>query len=379
MLLEYGVRNFFSFKEGAVVSLRFDGNTPEEISQGRSCATIMGVNGANAAGKTQLLKALDFVVWFACRSFSWKPGADMPFEPHGESKEESDFFVEFDIDGIVYRYEFTAIVGKVLREALYRTKSKKTLLFERVENRIENATNEFEALRSLTLRDNVSVISTANQYQLLILEDVFSFFNNIITNVYYAGLYEPSGDYNSISAFLFNVPVILKFLTNFIKSCDTGVEEIVIRQREGQKGEAVFYPVFVHRIAGADYDVSVYEESSGTKRLFKTLADYFIALDRGSVLVTDEFDLHLHPFILPKLLDLFTDPDKNKKNAQLIFTSHNSRIMNTLGRYRSCIAVKRDNESFVFRLDEVSGDLLRNDRPISPVYEDGKIGGVPRI
>lgn len=379
MLLEYGLSNFFSFKEGAVISFRFDGNTPEDIAQGRSCSTIMGVNGANAAGKTHLLKAIDFVSWFGAHSFDWKPGTKMPIEPYAGSEEPIEFYAEFSIEKIIYRYEIAVTGEKVYREALYRTKSKRTQLYERIENKIVDATKEFNSLHTLTLRNNVSVISTINQHQLPILRDVYDFLFKISTNVGYSGLHEPFSDINRIAKLLAETPLVHEFVENFIRDCDTGISRIAIHQREGEKDEPIFYPLFMHTIGDHEYGVATHEESSGTKRLFQTLPYYLMMLTVGGVLVIDEFDLHLHPHILPKLLELFTDPESNPKNAQLIFTSHDARILDSLGRYRSCIATKRDNESFAFRLDEVPGDLLRNDRPISPVYEDGKIGGVPRV
>ncbi len=93
----------------------------------------------------------------------------------------------------------------------------------------------------------------------------------------------------------------------------------------------------------------------------------------------DEFDINLHPHILPMLLNYFTDPKSNTINAQLIFTTHNTSILNEMGKYRTFLVNKDDNESFGYRLDEIPGDLLRNDRDISPIYNAGKIGGVPKL
>lgn len=93
----------------------------------------------------------------------------------------------------------------------------------------------------------------------------------------------------------------------------------------------------------------------------------------------DEFDIYLHPLILPALLNLFIDEKFNKKNSQLIFTTHNSQIMDIIGKYRTVLLNKEDGESYGYRLDEIRGDLVRNDRPISPIYNSGKIGGVPKI
>ncbi|MDR5837442.1 AAA family ATPase [Caballeronia sp. LZ034LL] len=379
MLLEYGVKNFFSFKEGAVVDLRFDGNTPEDISGSLPAATIAGFSGANAAGKTHLLKALNFLRWFAAESFDWKPDAAMPIESYGGSAEASEFFLEFSIGSVTYVYEIEVTEREVVRETLYRTRTKRTLVFERVGNQIARTTKEFSSLNSLKLRSNVSTISMANQYQLEILKDVHQFFVNVYTNVSYGGLHAPVFDMNEMSRLLSESPNAHRFVEEFIKSCDTGVSRIDLLKREGEKGEAVYFPAFIHEIEGREYHVSSFEESSGTKQLFLTLAHYFSTLTTGGILVVDEIDQHLHPHILPKLVSLFTDPALNKKNAQLLFTSHDTRIMDTLGRYRTFIVNKRENESFVFRLDEVPGDLLRNDRPISPIYEDGKVGGVPRV
>lgn len=379
MLLEYGFQNFFAFKEGAIISFRFDGNTPEPIAQGRAAATVMGVNGANAAGKTHLLKALHFLSWFGASSFDWKPESKMPIEPFGNSTEPSEFYAEFKIGEYTYRYETSLTDEKVWSEVLHRTKSKRVTLFERKYNSIVHTTKEFAALSTLQLRNNVSVISTAHQYQLPVLGDVFTFFSNIITNVAYGGFHQPLSNINETSEFLKKAPTFHKFVESFIRSCDTGVSKINIYEREGEKGRPIYYPVFIHNIDNKEYEVSTFEESSGTKRLFSILPDYLGTLANGGILVVDEFDLHLHPKILPKLIGLFTDEKTNPLNAQLIFTSHDSRIIDSLGRYRTYIVEKRDNESFAFRIDEVPGDLLRNDRPISPIYEDGKIGGVPRV
>jgi AAA15 family ATPase/GTPase len=379
LLLEFGVSNFFSFKEGAVVSFRFDGNTPESISKGLPAATVMGINGANASGKTHLLKALDIFAWFGASSFDWKPEAPIPVEPFGGSKAPSTFYAEFALGGLTYTYEFSLTGTKVVREALYRTKIKKVQLFERRENKIHVATKEFEALHTLALRKNVSVISTLNQHQLPLLQDVYGFLRRIGSNVGFTGFHAPYSSINKTAQFLQEHPFILEFVEKFISQCDTGVSSIKILQREGEKGEPTYYPVFMHKLGNDEFSVSAAHESSGTKYLFQTLPDFMLSLELGTIRIVDEADLHLHPHIFPKIIQLFDDKEKNSRNGQLIFTSHNPKILDYLGRYRSYLVTKRDNESFAFRLDEIPGDLLRNDRPVSPTYDEGKLGGVPRV
>jgi hypothetical protein len=121
------------------------------------------------------------------------------------------------------------------------------------------------------------------------------------------------------------------------------------------------------------------EQSSGTKELYRQLGLYKIALSNGKTLVLDEFDINLHPDLLPLLVDLFEDKKTNPYNAQMIFTTHHTEIMNKLGKYKIVLVNKEDNESFLYRLDEIPGDMIRNDRPITPIYNAGKIGGKPKI
>jgi ABC-type ATPase involved in cell division len=95
----------------------------------------------------------------------------------------------------------------------------------------------------------------------------------------------------------------------------------------------------------------------------------------GSLLILDEFDTHLHAMILPEILELFTNSKINRKNSQLVITAHNTEILDSLGRYKTILVNKEKNESYCYRLDNVS--LLRQGRSISPVYSKGKIGGAP--
>ena len=104
-----------------------------------------------------------------------------------------------------------------------------------------------------------------------------------------------------------------------------------------------------------------------------------MALEQGGVLLLDEFDINLHPNLLPMLINLFDDPEKNLNNAQMIFSTHDTAIMDRLGKYRTYLVNKENNESFGYRLDEIPGDILRNDRPVSSPYRNGKVGGVPKV
>lgn len=380
MLLEYGLRNFLSFKEGVSVSFRLDANVPSSVSQGRDFATLVCVKGANGSGKTHLLKGLAFIADFAVRSFAREPEDEVMVDPFYGASEPSEFFVEFGAGASTYRYELELSRKGVHREALYRTQVKRVRLFERLGDTVKHSTKAYSALGSMKLRNNASVVSTARQYEVRGLEPVIKFFSNIVTNVGYDGHRERTFlDLNSVSRMFFKNADALRFAVEFIRSCDIGISNIKIEEQDVVGETKRYTPQFFHLVDGKEMPIRPSTESNGTKQLFRSLFAYQLVLSTGGVLILDEFDVYLHPHILPKLIGFFAESDKNPKAAQLLFTTHSLEIIDFSGRYRTYLVNKEDNVSFAFRLDELPGDILRNDRSIIPAYREGRIGGVPRL
>lgn len=379
MLLEFGLKNYFGFKEGVIVSFKLDSNCPSNISNTRNFNTVLGIKGANASGKTHLLKGLAFLGYFCSKSFEYKPGELIGIESFFSNKEPSELYAEFSIAGVSYRYEVSLTERGVKRECIYRKKNKFIRILERIDNQIVYRTKEFLRLDAVKIRANASIISTAHQYELDELSNIYEFFNAFLSNVSYTGLAETPNNINLISKLLKDNAVMKRFVTDFIASCDTGISSIDILERKNGKEEKEFFPVFIHKNKNESLQIPHHTESSGTKALFRNLPLYKAMLETGGVLILDEFDTHLHPHILPKLFQLFNDPKINVEQAQLIVSTHDAELLNLLGRYRTYLVNKVDNESFAYRLDEIPGDILRNDRPILPAYNDGKIGGIPRI
>lgn len=379
MLLEFGLRNFFCFKEGVSISFKLDKNCPSEVARGRNFTTAMCVKGANGSGKTHLLKGLSFLGWFCASSFEQKPDAPTGVAPFFQSKKPTELYAEFAIGESTFLYELSVTEREIRRETIYRTVGKRTKIVERKGDEIVFCTNEFDRLKTMNLRRNASIISSAHQYGFSEIGELYAFFSGILTNVTYAGLSEPLTDIDAVSAHLNSDGEFLGFVKSYIENCDGGVSDLKIVSSKKEDGTDQYSPLFIHEVEGKKYSVTRHAESSGTKMLFRRLPLYKIVLDTGGILVLDEFEMHLHPHLLPSLVRLFEDPESNPKDAQLLFTTHDSEIMNYMGRYRTYLVNKEDNISFAYRLDEIPGDLLRNGRPLVPAYNDGKIGGVPRI
>ena len=378
MLLDYGFSNYFSFREGARISFRLDSSCPDFVSAGKSYTPVVGIKGANAAGKSHVLRALGFLELFVSRSFLREPDAAITLEPHFDSKEPSEFFVEFIVGENLYRYELEATEQVVVRETIYRTKAKRTKLIERIGNEIVHMPPRQTALKSVILRSNASIVSTLRQHQIDVLDEVAKFFDLLDSNVGYGGLYE-GRSMDDVGKLIHQSPKLRKFVIDFLNRCDTGINDVQVYASSEPNGRKKYITSFVHHANGKDHDVIDMLESSGTIKLFRTLPSYFRVLNNGGVMVNDEFDMHLHPDILPLIIDLFLDPSTNPGGGQLLFSTHDAAILDKLGRYRTYLVNKEENESFVYRLTSIQGDILRNDRPIRPVYESGKIGGVPRV
>ncbi|MEQ9771427.1 AAA family ATPase [Pectobacterium jejuense] len=395
MIYSYGLKNYFGFKEGAEVSFALNNRVPRDISMGRDVSTIIGIKGANGSGKTNLLKALEFISSFCTSSFKKDESSLISADPYFKNSKPSEFYIDFKVKDIRYTYELGVTSEEVTYEKLYKKsiptseqnkKTRKVLVFERIKNNVTKRLDDLSSIDIIALKSRASLISSAYNYKfpepLLILNDIYSFFENFITNVSYTGL----RDYAITSESIYRVSEFyhlnrdaFQFAKELIIKSDLGISDVTILDRLGDDGKKVYFPMFSHSVGENFYRLTSFDESSGTKSLYVKLYLYWITLTIGGVLVLDEFDLNCHPFILPKLLELFESKDTNPLGAQFIFTSHITEVLDKLSKYRTYLVNKENNESYCYRLDEVGGDILRHGRPISPIYNEGKIGGVPRI
>ena len=370
MLLEFGAYNFASFKEGFEINLRKNKNSLDAY-------TVMGIKGANASGKTNVLKVLSFISTFCTISFNSEPDEKIPFYSFFDNEHETSIYAIFSEDNIEYKYEIDLTKDKVIKESIYR---KDKLIIERIDDKItENTIGEFKELKAMILRNNVSIISTAKHYGIKSLNVIYMLFRNIQGNVSAFGLMDKILEHKTISMIYHQQPILLEFLKEILLKTDTGISDIEINEViNPETKEKNYYPIFKYNIEGKVKTLSFVEQSSGTKALYSHVILYKITCDLGSVLLLDELDINLHPDLIPILLNFFESEKLNPKNAQLIFTTHNNEIMDRLKKSRIILVNKEDNESYLYKLDE-TGEILRNDRSISKVYNTGKLGGKPKI
>lgn len=382
MLLSFGGQNFFSFAEGFEFSFKLDKNCPVEISKGATVANIMGIKGANASGKTNILRALAFIGYFANSTFALKPDAPILVHPFLDSEDSSSFFCLFSSGQQTYYYEFETTKKQIISEVLKLDGRTGKGIFKRNGNKltISKEGASFADLKKMNLRSNASVISTAHQYGFACVKPIYDFFSKIATNVTDAGMTGFQFDISFVSKFYKENQVVFNRVKKFLAKCDSGIADIEIQRDNNAAGEEFFYPIFIHESAnGHRAGILAHHEALGSLKLYQILWLYYYTLDLGGILAVDEFDCNLHPDLLPKLVELFSSEDSNPNKAQFIFSTHDTSIMDELGKYRIYLVNKKNNTSYIYRLDELPSEILRNDRKITPLYKRRKIGGVPNF
>ncbi|MGL6362155.1 AAA family ATPase [Aeromonas veronii] len=235
MIKRFGFKNFYSFKEGTEVNFMLDGNVPSDIKNGRDFTTVLGIKGANGSGKTNLIKALEFLKVFCTNQKNIAISEPLDVNSFNNSQEPCEFYIEFTSNNTSYYYEAEVTTKEVIRESLYRKKTKLSPLFQREKNELSYLIKELTPLKYITLNKNTSVIGLANKLSLVselaAIKDVYDFFSRIFTNVDSSGFWDFSFSLQMSSKEYYKHPEIFEFVKDIIKKADSGIKDIEVRKR----------------------------------------------------------------------------------------------------------------------------------------------------
>lgn len=381
MILAYGGKNCWAFKEWMEIDFRVNKNVPNEISfDSIPVVPAMCFEGPNAAGKSCALRVLSFIFDFCLNSFSYSPDNPILVDTFFHNDGISQFYLEFCLDENYeeeYKYEVSLDVNHVISEKLSVKKGKERLiLVNRKENTVKINKLSDEGV-NIIYKSNASIISTMIQYGIEAIKPFKSFFTNMISNVSYSGTYEnPLSDF--AAKYYYEHPELHKRVVNQLRLFDTGIKDVEIVPFNDDQGKNLYFSVFHHDTDTDSNRLPFISQSTGTKLLYNRLREFYLILDKGGILIFDEIDNHLHSDIIPILVDFFLDEKENKKKAQIVFTSHNTMLLDLLKKYRVYLFNKIKGESICYRIDEIPGNNnRRNDRSLEQLYRAGMLGGVP--
>lgn len=421
MLVEFSVGNYRSFKGRQTLSMT-SSNT--EKPSPYSCLTgfnavpslVLGtsIHGANASGKSNLIQAMSFCERFIIESSKDKQKGETieditPFLFSKETQSQpSEFEIVFIHENFLYQYGFTVDSERVYDEWLYATpkdgeRQKIQKWFVRDPSDIlksyinPNLKGEKEKWKSST-RGNALFLSTAVQWNSEEFSKPFNWiqkcFHTVPSIDAFASRFTAEAIKNETDKHPNKASVV-----KFIKSFDTGISDINVVEKDfsekdipgdlpefikteiikNNKGKKRYDVYALHEMEenAALYPLSFDEESEGTKAIFAMAGPILDILENGYTLVVDELHNSLHPHALKHIIDLFHNKNLNKKNAQLIFTGHNTNIMSSMDSEETWFVEKRKyGESILFPLSRFN---IRKGEAIEKRYLSGRYKGLPII
>jgi hypothetical protein len=382
--------NFYSFKKEQEISFLANKKSGYDYFNSKSnsqITKIAGFIGANASGKTNVMRLFSFLGYFACKSSIENTPSDLQnaYKKFFYNDEPSGFQIEFELDNSIYFYEFSLQKTVIVNEVLYIKKmvkgSRKIEIYSRKFNEIENLNkNYFEnfPIKFLkNIRSDISLLSfLKSHYNIEIVNKVFNYFNHRKTNINEAGqLNNPQNQIVNLELYLQDEE-IKKEMEEFICQFDLGLKGFNIK-KEVIGGTQRISVSGIHESKVDNNQLAFNYESRGTQSLFFTLAEILYALKNNSLVIIDEIELGFHPEALIKLISYFIEKNKDGK-AQLLFSSNSLVFMNTFDMHQIYLVEKNEKgESVVYRLNKIKG--VRPDENFQSKYMSGSYGAFPKI
>lgn len=413
MLYLLEVENFLSIREKQILDLTISPNVPDDdcrfapIFRGSELRApkVVAIYGANASGKTTVLKALDFLSRFVRFSASgWtKAGLNLaPFAHEDCANRPISLAIEFggfvnyttksgtdfesaekdaDVGTLRYELEIEVVDGfakRVLREALRQKpegKGKWQRIFERDTNGDILNSDHFPLARfkhlKTTLGDDVSLLSSYSRFKHPTARFYSGLAGSAWSNLTFWEKEQGSSDRELIDLMV-AMPRLLKDINRDLSRVDTGVEEMEI-ETFGSERRVIF------RHSGLGTPLLWDSESQGTQAFIRLIPILNLALDTGGLAYIDEFDTLIHPLVLPEILRWFHDADnRNPKNAQLWLSCHSATLLEDMVKEEVVITEKNSaGQTKVYSLMDVQS--TRRDENLYKKYLGGAYGGVPVI
>lgn len=417
MLIDFTVENYKSIKEAVTLSTvaqnRKKSSITKEskrpnvkpdhqiaptfpiINRDLELLPVIGIFGANASGKSNVINALDELLFFVYFGAHFKETNLRPFIPFRLSdtttKSPTRFELRIGRENTIFTYTLALNQTRILQEKLEyipatSQRMQSRLLFDRVwqedgqiynwkngkdfgnaYREIQESLREYEPFMSfLTLRLNVEVVQP------------FVYWLSVRWPGVALGIEHT--EHKLITRLITKFdPHFRDAVIHIVRRFDTGIAAIDIEKVETENSEGgEEFKVWVwHDADGKRVRWLMDEESTGTQRLFTLAFKMRGAFQSGGMILVDELGSNIHPNITRAIVRLFQNEKTNPNRAQLIFTSHDNTLQrgNLMRRDQIWFTQKREDGST--ELYSLSDFRPRNDLAIDKAYLDGRFGAVP--
>ena len=379
MVLEIRLSNMFSFRDEVTLDLqaaKIQTKKARELEgnlfsvDGEQMLKSVALFGANASGKSNVIKAIRACVNMVRSSHNYNVDtrfAISPFKFEDYANKPSSFYIRFLLNGVEYEYSFSFMHDEIITETLYYyPNGRKSLVFSRDESRGTEKKDiyEFKTVikRPFDVADNTSkktlYISRASQMDREIAQKIFLFFcNDIVLDYQVANIDSLDNLFKERKEQMLEV----------LRTADSDIIDFKIQNNA--------ITTFHRTNPSVAFDFET-EESEGTKTLFRMMVRMIGIIHEGKMLLVDEIDNSLHTQLVEFVIGMFNHSD----HAQLIYTTHNTHLLNTDFQ-------RRDQVYFVNKREDGSSDLyslfdfkdFRDTLDMEKAYLQGRFDAIPYI
>lgn len=420
MIVQFKVKNFLSLRDEQTLSMVVQSGLKEKlldagrnviVKEDQEFLKSSVIYGANASGKSNLIKALAAFWHVFNQSIQSPAGIPIPIASFALNTETVNaptmMEMTFLWNELFYRYGFEATTQEVKKEWLYVTKKRPVEVFVRDGNKY-SIPGKHKILKLVEEQNivapNVLFLAKATILNDPTANEVHSWLKQFhvvsgIHDVLYAGFTLEEC----------RMPEKKNSILELLKIADFGIEDFEIREQEGQgfnikvdmktgnsetsldaSKSKLPFAVSLRNVVNAKGEVTQpavfnleQQESEGTKKFFHLSGPILNALKNGNVFIIDELDTKLHPLLTERIIELFHSPKTNTGNAQLIFATHDTNLLNAHIFRRDQIwftEKKRDGSTELYCLSDFkNGKKARNDLALEKNYLMGKFGGIPYL
>ena len=427
MIIEFSVKNFRSIKGEQVLGvwttkdskLGFSERLHAVSGSEYFCLPSIGIYGANAAGKSNLLKGLKALSYMVSSSAQLNDDDEIPcFEPFrlaDDKRTTTTFEVEYAPLGCkskdVGRYRYTLEFGKkaIKLEKLVALDGEddESLIFKRGARAISSQEVEWgkdyvnDGMRlDMQFLPQHTLLSSCRKRPNVFAElaDAIRCLGKQLTFL--------SADYSVSGLSRREADMSVSIAKVFLPLIDIGVKSASAKPDElkPEMKEAVhlflktlhappellgidipdrmsYYTTHL-REDGKEISFKLTDESDGTQKMFAILPAFVLALCTGETVVIDEIERSMHPFMAALIIKLFNDPEVNAHGAQILYTTHDTSLMDQqLLRKDQIWFAEKDKfgASRYFSLNDFDSRQVLPTSPFVEWYVQGRFGGIPML
>lgn len=390
MLVQFLVKNHRSIRDEAVISFYATKDKSLDdsliaLDSKKQLLPVIAVYGANAAGKSNLLHAIVTMQSMVTGECSRPPkGESLPWEPFGFRDTDvpvpTHFEAVFIYKGIKYAYGYSFNDKSVVEEYLYHwPNGREALVFSRNERGYEFRENVVEqnVLAGRT-PDNRLYLVSSNEWNCPQTEKAFSWFRDcVVTNL--APTVDPL---DTLLVMDKSKPQRARVLRELLLA-DLGISDVQVMKSIAPEIKRII--MMTHRTTDgngniAEYQLPLEKESAGTQRFFSRIGSWISVVEQGKLLVIDEIEASMHPLLTRRLVAMIQDTKINTKGAQLLFTTHDTGLLDlSLLRRDQIWFVERDDKCGATVLYALTDFSPRKGENIQKGYLQGRFGAIPFV